>query len=430
MSADHDPSKFISYPITELLKLKRREMHIPNLFLRKGVTTIAALSGAGKTTIMFSAGLYAAIGLWGGELIKQRPLFWIAGEDQDGLRAIFEAWCLHNPDRQPDARFMDEAVDFSNDDEVDKLIKHLEELGVVQPLIIADALADILGDLNEDKANDINKIYRNVWRVVNRFDACFVVLHHSGWDERRERGSSAIRAKSDILILIVSFDVEAGSIELKHRRLRGGKPLDQFFLSAKLIPVTGYAQPIPIVTGPLSSQHVLNEPADMDKQHARELVQIMVQHFPQGATNTRLEEQSGMKNSTFKRALACAHKDKGWLVGGGGRGKRYNLNPNGCWKEGGSELGPTSGPVQPPIGGLDPLDPNKVRSNGPDWTQVGPLAPIARSSNPATTDPAKKSNEINETESSIPAKPEDKSGSLLAMTSQAIQHADRKKRGS
>jgi hypothetical protein len=387
------PDKLISYPITDLLEIERREMLVPNLFLRKGVTTIAALSGAGKTTIMFSAGLYVAIGLWGSELIKQRPLFWIAGEDQDGLRAIFEAWCLHNPGRHPDARFMKEAVDFSNDEEVNKLIRLLEELGVAQPLIIADALADILGDLNEDKAHDINRIYRNIWRVVNRFDACFVVLHHSGWDEKRERGSTAIRAKSDILILIVNFDVEAGRIELKHRRLRGGKPLNQFFLSAKLVPVDGYLQPVPIVTGPLSElERVLNKPADMDEQHARELVQIMVQHFPQGATFTELLDKSQMSKTTFRRALGYA-KDKDWFVGGG-RDQQYNLNPIGTWERPEPDSGPGQGFYKP----LAPLAPTKSGATGPNWPQLGPLAPSASCENDDATAKAKSFNGNNEGE--------------------------------
>src|SRR5262249_51205738 len=111
----------------------------PDLFFAKGVTTIVAPSGEGKTTTIFSVGLYAAIGLWGGELIKKRPLFWIAGEDQAGLRAMYEAWLAHNPNRHPDARFMEEAVDFSDSREVNKLIKHLKDIKTPSPLIIADA---------------------------------------------------------------------------------------------------------------------------------------------------------------------------------------------------------------------------------------------------------------------------------------------------
>ena len=66
---------------------------------------------------------------------------------------------------------MEEAVDFSDSREVNKLIKHLKDIKTPPPLIVADALADIL--LNEDKAHDINQVYRNIWRVVHAHDACF-----------------------------------------------------------------------------------------------------------------------------------------------------------------------------------------------------------------------------------------------------------------
>jgi hypothetical protein len=150
----------------------------------------------------------------------------------------------------------------------------------------------------------------------------------------------------------------------------------------KLVPVDGYKEPVPLVIGPLSERDkVLNESMEMDEQHGRELVAVMVQHFPKGATNTQLREQSGMKVSTFKRALACAHKEKEWLVGGGGRGRKYNLNPNKCWDQ---ASGPTS--VQGhPHRGVDPLDPKQVGSIGPNWTQVGPLAPNRSCKNVDTT---------------------------------------------
>src|SRR5262249_47487493 len=157
--------------------------------------------------------------------------------------------------------------------------------------------------------------------------------------ENRERGSTAIRAKSDILAQIVSFDPENGEVELKHHKLRGGVPLKQFFLSVKLVPVDGYKQLIPIVTSPKSTlQKIMTERIDADERKARELVEIMVQHFPDGATWSQLRDKSRMKPSTYKRALACARRET-WLVERKGR-KGYNLNPDGCWKEKeGSESG-------------------------------------------------------------------------------------------
>ena len=84
------------------------------LFFKKGITTVATASGGGKTTMFFCLGLYVSIALWGEEQIEQRPLLWIAGEDQDGLKPLLEAWMKQNPDCIPDARYMNEAVDFAN----------------------------------------------------------------------------------------------------------------------------------------------------------------------------------------------------------------------------------------------------------------------------------------------------------------------------
>jgi hypothetical protein len=252
MSAD----ELKSYPITDLLKIERRKELVPKLVFAKGVTTFVTPSGGGKTTLCFSMGLYVSVALWGDEEVEQRPTFWIAGEDRDGLRAIFEAWTKHNPDLCPDARFMEEMVDFASPVQVRWLIDHIKEHFKAKPppLIMADALSDILAvqGLDEDKSKEVAKVYKGIWQVVNETGAAVVVLHHSGWDERRERGSSTIRQKSDIVVKIVSFDPEAGVVQLEHlkRRSGAGPKLGEFYLGAKLVVVDGYPASIPIVTGP------------------------------------------------------------------------------------------------------------------------------------------------------------------------------------
>jgi hypothetical protein len=252
---DNDPNKLKSYSITDLLKLERREELVRRLFFKKGITTVATASGGGKTTMFFCLGLYVSIALWGEEQIEQRPLFWIAGEDQDGLKPLLETWMKHNPDCIPDARYMNEAVDFASQNETNKLIKHLE--GTSRPLIMADALSDVLAirGLDEDKSKEVTRVYKGVRRVLDALDASFGVLHHQGWTERRERGSSAIRDNSEIVVRIKKFDPAAGMVELEHlkRRSGAGPKLKAFYLSAKLITVEGYRDQIPIVTGPMEA---------------------------------------------------------------------------------------------------------------------------------------------------------------------------------
>jgi RecA-family ATPase len=58
---------------------------VDEILFSKGVTTLVAQSGDGKTTFANSVGLTVATGgKWDGKIIKPRPLVWCAGEGQYG----------------------------------------------------------------------------------------------------------------------------------------------------------------------------------------------------------------------------------------------------------------------------------------------------------------------------------------------------------
>jgi hypothetical protein len=213
---------------------------VPDLAFKSGVTTLVAPSGEGKTTLSFCLGLMIDTGgLWGEVSIKPRSMLWVAGEGRDDLRPIYEACLQANPQwGKLKSTFFDEAIDLSSDWETNKLIKRIEGR---EPLhIVTDALADMIGDLDEDKSKDINRVYRNVWRVVRANNGSFWVPHHAGWEKGRERGSTAIRAKSDIVLYIDKFEPEAGKVVLKHLKRRGGPKLKEIGYEVKLITVDGY----------------------------------------------------------------------------------------------------------------------------------------------------------------------------------------------
>jgi RecA-family ATPase len=210
-----------TYPWSEILKLPKREILIPDLAFTTGVTTVVAESGGGKTTLISSAVWTAAIGgLWAGKLIKPQPVIWVAGEGQYDLGPIYEAWMKEHPGcPELGGRFMIEPIDLSSGRQTDRLIKLVKSMD--PPMVVTDALADMLGALDESKNKDMQQIYKNVWRVVGANQASFLP-HHSGWDNSRERGATTIRAKSDIVVQIVKYDPVAGFIEFKHHKRRGG----------------------------------------------------------------------------------------------------------------------------------------------------------------------------------------------------------------
>jgi RecA-family ATPase len=229
-------------PLSELMKRKPREELVENLLFKKGITTMVAQAGDGKTTTGASiALLVAAGGMWGGKKIDPRPVLWIAGEGEDDLPGMVKAVAKHHglDWEKLDIAICLEAVDFSSIVETNLLIERLKRMPPM--LIIADALADIMGDLDEDKAKHITQVYTNLRRVEKKTGSIILVLHHQGWNNDRERGSTAIRAKSDIMVQIVKegFKPDEGYVKFTHLKRRGAPRLKEFVYEVKLVPVEG-----------------------------------------------------------------------------------------------------------------------------------------------------------------------------------------------
>ena len=129
----------------------------------------------------------------------------------------------------------------------------------------------------------------------------------------------------------------------------------------------------------------------MGLRTARKLTVLMVAEFqPYGATWAELKKKSGMTRPSFKRAFNRA-KEMKWFIGGGGQGKPYYLNPDGCWRAA----------LEPPRG----RSIGSVKSN---------LYPETRDSEPALN-PVRASG------------PNSKIDSIVALASEAIRYVDQKK---
>jgi hypothetical protein len=360
------------HPWSELENRPRRKLLVPVMCFETGITTIVAPWGEVKTTTGHSlARTVGTGGVWDGQIIAKRPYIWIAGEDLDGVRAMDEAWKRAHPEASlPEGWFLDGEVDLSTDDKVTEVLRKLEDLPM-SPLIVFDALSDMIGDLKEDSSQDMIRVYKGGFRRISEErEASLLVLHHSGWNTTRERGSSAIRAKSDIVAQITKFDPANDFSEYKQHKRRDGVRI-KFGYKTKLVPVVGYPQPIPIVTGvrigtqelrDAEKDRILNEPLKRPSEAevcAKKIVELLLdrEKFPDGATSGELEHASGASHGTFHKALKLM-KGNNWLVGGGERDTLYNLAADGSWKGAVASQGKvpryTVQTVQTPIGGFVP----------------------------------------------------------------------------
>jgi hypothetical protein len=359
----------IFHPWPDLLKRPRRELLVHEVLFTTGITTLTGPSGEGKTTLAIAIALTVATGgIFAGKQVKPRPVLWIAGEGQDDLPGMYQAWMQEHPScGVPEGGFVEEAFDFSSDAKTDALIQRLKESPPM--LIVIDALVDMMGDLDEDKAKDIHRVYANLWRVVRANNSTVLVLHHTGWDRSRERGSSALRPENDILVHITAFDAVKGEMKLTHHKRRGGAKLKEFIYEVKLIPVAGYPQPIPLVTGVLKAGGLdLNRPFKRSR-NAQAGFDVLGIQFPRGAEWNewfvawgRKQKETGEASSkaTFNRViqeLSIGGNSSDVLKEGEGEGAIWRVNPT-TWEREKGEQSHKTGLTEPvssqvPIEGLE-----------------------------------------------------------------------------
>jgi hypothetical protein len=216
-------------------------------------------------------------------------------------------------------------------------------------------------------------VYRNLRRVEKATGCVFLVLHHQGWTSDRERGSAAIRDKSDILVQITELNIDAGYIKFTHHKRRGGARVKEFAYELKMHTVEMCLQPVPIVTGKTVNV-LLTEDLAADEGHARDLVRIVVAQPKPSVSWTELLKLSKKTRSTFKRGLKEAVDGKGWLTRSRGA---YALNPDRSW-EAALTVGPSPGPRPGPRGpiplreGIGPTGPYGQGPPDPTGPKVDP----------------------------------------------------------
>jgi hypothetical protein len=86
--------------------------------------------------------------------------------------------------------------------QVDQIIEDLLEFADDWKLIIFDTQADHMPTGDEDKAKDFTMIKKALQRIAHATGAAVGVVHHTGWDDSRERGSSRQRQALDVVIQI------------------------------------------------------------------------------------------------------------------------------------------------------------------------------------------------------------------------------------
>lgn len=184
-----------------------------------------------------------------GAPVKAGQVMYLVGEGMRGMDWRIEAWKLANPDADTDALernllLVDEPVRMLDKLSVAKLINTAEDVsnGTTR-LIVVDTWARAMVGGDENSAQDTGLAIDVCEKVRRITKATVLIVHHTGADGQRERGSTALRGAADAMYMMQNKD---GDVALKCSKMKDGKDgwtkvyrLADYGHSASLVEQTG-----------------------------------------------------------------------------------------------------------------------------------------------------------------------------------------------
>lgn len=219
--------RFKLTPVVELLKEPEPlEWLIKGYLLPASSALLFGEPAAGKSLVGIDWAACIALGRdWNRHPVKAGPVVYLAGEGHHGISRRLKAWAIHNNaghDLERAPIFVSErggAMDTRDGlAEVAEAIDAVAEEHGPPVLIMVDTLhRNMTGD--ENAAKDMSAYFTHTDWLRLRYGAAVLTVHHSGHgDQKRARGSSAIKGAVDTELLVEV----AGDI----RTLKGTKQKD------------------------------------------------------------------------------------------------------------------------------------------------------------------------------------------------------------
>lgn len=194
----------------DLLKLPDPTWALRGLLPDVGVAQVFGPSRAGKSFLVLDQCLAVANGLddWFGFPVD-RPghAVYVALEGGFDLKWRVQSWLDEHPGKDVDqflAR-VEQPLDLGSRPSVARLVRQVREAlpedGEVS-LLVVDTQGKAAPGRDENSNTAMNEVMGNCHQLAVELGCCVELVHHTGWDEGRERGASAQRGALDAMVRV------------------------------------------------------------------------------------------------------------------------------------------------------------------------------------------------------------------------------------
>lgn len=191
--------------LSELLDVPKPKPLLNGKLNLNSLAWIAGPPGSYKTFLALDYALQAA---------KQAPVLYVAGEGLSGLGQRVLAW--EHADGSPvvNTFWLPRAVAVTHTHWY-ALIDAARHIGA--KMIVLDTQARMSGNLDENKANEMNIYIDAVGALKEATGACVLSVHHSSKAGAHLRGSSAVQGAADTIITVETRNKVVGVHNLKQK---------------------------------------------------------------------------------------------------------------------------------------------------------------------------------------------------------------------
>lgn len=178
-------------------------------FIEEGVLAVLyGAPGEGKSFVALDWALSIATGTaWQGRTVMHGPTVYVVAEGSRNIGKRIAAWrSEHTEVNVKDMFVIMEPVQVSEADAVSEFINAIDHRNLNPSLVIIDTLARCFLGGDENSSQDMGKFVEGCNEIQRAFGATVLVVHHTGKPTGRkpktERGSSALRAASDVMVRV------------------------------------------------------------------------------------------------------------------------------------------------------------------------------------------------------------------------------------
>ncbi|MGH8512346.1 MAG: AAA family ATPase [Gammaproteobacteria bacterium] len=199
---------------------------------------LSGFAGVGKTFAALDLALSVACGVpWLGRDVLRSQVIFIPLEGLGDMKPRIDAWLVRHHGQafryQVRRYFHVLPTSMALDNLNLQIFPGLKNLPC-GTLIIIDTFTRALSTANENDASELRPVMNRLRKLANDAQATIMLLQHTPWDAKRERGSTAIRGEMDASL---HLDRDSNGLVLKNLKQRAGQEQDP--ISCRLAPVLG-----------------------------------------------------------------------------------------------------------------------------------------------------------------------------------------------